>query len=140
MRFFSVRLGISLYIFFFFNDTATTEIYTLSLHDALPIFLAAGSCGPRGRVAKLAGVSEPICAGESHRSKAGAHLRAGQPAAEPQGAPGTASDGAHKIEPAKRRWKRRSVEKSENRLFPSAWESRKRRGIPTFPPPQQQQP
>src|SRR6267378_2789396 len=25
-----------LYIFFFFNDTATTEIYTLSLHDALP--------------------------------------------------------------------------------------------------------
>src|SRR5437899_5261038 len=26
--------------FFFFNDTATTEIYTLSLHDALPIFLA----------------------------------------------------------------------------------------------------
>src|SRR6266700_4084303 len=27
--------------FFFFNDTATTEIYTLSLHDALPIFAAA---------------------------------------------------------------------------------------------------
>src|SRR6476661_4146326 len=27
------------YIFFFFNDTATTEIYTLSLHDALPIWL-----------------------------------------------------------------------------------------------------
>src|SRR5256885_10075015 len=26
-------------IFFFFNDTATTEIYTLSLHDALPIFV-----------------------------------------------------------------------------------------------------
>src|SRR5258708_39572529 len=25
--------------FFFFNDTATTEIYTLSLHDALPIFI-----------------------------------------------------------------------------------------------------
>src|SRR3712207_7455785 len=25
--------------FFFFNDTATTEIYTLSLHDALPIWL-----------------------------------------------------------------------------------------------------
>src|SRR5690348_17686313 len=28
-----------LYFFFFFNDTATTEIYTLSLHDALPIFM-----------------------------------------------------------------------------------------------------
>src|SRR3712207_7161528 len=26
-----------LHVFFFFNDTATTEIYTLSLHDALPI-------------------------------------------------------------------------------------------------------
>src|SRR3712207_7553251 len=26
-----------MFIFFFFNDTATTEIYTLSLHDALPI-------------------------------------------------------------------------------------------------------
>src|SRR6266850_7921255 len=30
-----------LFLFFFFNDTATTEIYTLSLHDALPI------CGKR---------------------------------------------------------------------------------------------
>src|SRR3712207_7353372 len=28
--------------FFFFNDTATTEIYTLSLHDALPIFYLDG--------------------------------------------------------------------------------------------------
>src|SRR5436309_5569088 len=28
--------------FFFFNDTATTEIYTLSLHDALPIFRLEG--------------------------------------------------------------------------------------------------
>src|SRR3712207_8166384 len=28
--------------FFFFNDTATTEIYTLSLHDALPILAEAG--------------------------------------------------------------------------------------------------
>src|SRR3712207_9004806 len=28
--------------FFFFNDTATTEIYTLSLHDALPIFAPPG--------------------------------------------------------------------------------------------------
>src|SRR2546428_9202716 len=30
-------------IFFFFNDTATTEIYTLSLHDALPIYPIRGS-------------------------------------------------------------------------------------------------
>src|SRR3712207_8614048 len=33
------------YSCFFFNDTATTEIYTLSLHDALPIFFQRGrSC------------------------------------------------------------------------------------------------
>src|SRR6266513_6503377 len=31
---------IFLFFFFFFNDTPTTEIYTLSLHDALPIYLA----------------------------------------------------------------------------------------------------
>src|SRR2546426_5695221 len=30
------------FFFFFFNDTATTEIYTLSLHDALPIFFPRG--------------------------------------------------------------------------------------------------
>src|SRR5260370_29786458 len=33
----SVRIPTSDSFFFFFNDTATTEIYTLSLHDALPI-------------------------------------------------------------------------------------------------------
>src|SRR6266566_9420962 len=32
-----VDLLILFFFFFFFNDTATTEIYTLSLHDALPI-------------------------------------------------------------------------------------------------------
>src|SRR3712207_7671714 len=31
--------------FFFFNDTATTEIYTLSLHDALPISAGGGAGG-----------------------------------------------------------------------------------------------
>src|SRR2546430_10514736 len=30
-----------MFLFFFFNDTATTEIYTLSLHDALPIYARA---------------------------------------------------------------------------------------------------
>src|SRR6266498_3679042 len=34
-------LSFLLFFFFFFNDTATTEIYTLSLHDALPIYAAA---------------------------------------------------------------------------------------------------
>src|SRR5436189_6434724 len=40
LRFFALVLisrFLYLLIFFFFNDTATTEIYTLSLHDALPI-------------------------------------------------------------------------------------------------------
>src|SRR3712207_8626790 len=36
-------------VFFFFNDTATTEIYTLSLHDALPIFTRANRPGRRTR-------------------------------------------------------------------------------------------
>src|SRR5690349_23758459 len=45
------RLFQSLRFFFFFKDTATAEIYTLSLHDALPISVqpeAAGRQGQRG--------------------------------------------------------------------------------------------
>src|SRR5256885_5093280 len=34
-----MSLRLFVFFFFFFNDTATTEIYTLSLHDALPISL-----------------------------------------------------------------------------------------------------
>src|SRR5438105_7400465 len=37
------------FFFFFFNDTATTEIYTLSLHDALPISVALAQVPPRER-------------------------------------------------------------------------------------------
>src|SRR5260221_14786879 len=37
----SIEQIMTSFIFFFFNDTATTEIYTLSLHDALPISLRA---------------------------------------------------------------------------------------------------
>src|SRR3712207_7504628 len=39
--------------FFFFNDTATTEIYTLSLHDALPIFIQEGNVGLMRAVEKF---------------------------------------------------------------------------------------
>src|SRR5258707_5265951 len=44
-------LILAIYFFFFFNDTATTEIYTLSLHDALPICYAwpARCCRPTWR-------------------------------------------------------------------------------------------
>src|SRR2546430_5782850 len=37
----------SFFMFFFFNDTATTEIYTLSLHDALPISLLVRAGDPK---------------------------------------------------------------------------------------------
>src|SRR2546429_2038533 len=43
-------------IFFFFNDTATTEIYTLSLHDALPICCCFSSSSARS-------LSEPFTRG-----------------------------------------------------------------------------
>src|SRR5689334_24495518 len=51
------------FFFFFFNDTATTEIYTLSLHDALPIF-------PLVRFEDLTIDGEPIVVvGEAPRSE-----------------------------------------------------------------------
>src|SRR5256886_9005266 len=57
--------------FFFFNDTATTEIYTLSLHDALPISRGGegmrhlhdlGVASPRGRI------QHPVCGGQDRKS------------------------------------------------------------------------
>src|SRR5215468_11624581 len=44
--------------FFFVNDTATTEIYTLSLHDALPISARCLSAAPCGR-------ASPVCSNRS---------------------------------------------------------------------------
>src|SRR2546430_5957877 len=54
------------FLFFFFNDTATTEIYTLSLHDALPIF------GDAELVGQLTGESTGNAQlfGEVHREAA----------------------------------------------------------------------
>src|SRR3712207_6981757 len=52
-------------LFFFFNDTATTEIYTLSLHDALPIYTAQV---PQGLVAVLARAEVHL----GHRAEANA--------------------------------------------------------------------
>src|SRR2546430_14131535 len=45
------HIHLSFYSFFFFNDTATTEIYTLSLHDALPIYAGL----PRSRATARCG-------------------------------------------------------------------------------------
>src|SRR6516225_12364885 len=58
------------FFFFFFNDTATTEIYTLSLHDALPISPPFGSCGSGWiRAAPMAGRSE------EHTSELQSHVK-----------------------------------------------------------------
>src|ERR1043165_10231330 len=52
--------------FFFFNDTATTEIYTLSLHDALPIWAST----PTPCAASLPGSSPGSCTrSEEHTSE-----------------------------------------------------------------------
>src|SRR5258708_38089621 len=51
----------SFLLLFFFNDTATTEIYTLSLHDALPICLSPALSEPGGvenHVALTAAIAE----------------------------------------------------------------------------------
>src|SRR3712207_7338971 len=48
-------------IFFFFNDTATTEIYTLSLHDALPIFLGRGAPAGAAHLSSSGGRRGPNC-------------------------------------------------------------------------------
>src|SRR2546430_17380175 len=64
--------------FFFFNDTATTEIYTLSLHDALPIYRGGtgttGDCGGsraarQGRSTDLLG---ELCRDQGRQWQAGA--------------------------------------------------------------------
>src|SRR5437867_12247040 len=52
--------------FFFFNDPATTEIYTLSLHDALPIFVAA-DCND-GRLLGMTGVCGTAAPKQAHRA------------------------------------------------------------------------
>src|SRR2546422_11594903 len=45
-----IVVGPPLSFFFFFNDTATTEIYTLSLHDALPICMWAAAAPARAHL------------------------------------------------------------------------------------------
>src|SRR2546427_12656817 len=66
---FSRKLGAELPFkdisYFFFNDTATTEIYTLSLHDALPI--SRGDTSPAGRAPPVA-----LAGGRDRRPRPGA--------------------------------------------------------------------
>src|SRR2546430_13190830 len=57
--YFVILTCLTMFFFFFFNDTATTEIYTLSLHDALPIYLAG-----RDEHRQLSGCAEVGLGGE----------------------------------------------------------------------------
>ena len=55
-------------VFFFFNDTATTEIYTLSLHDALPI--SPDKSMPRARIsASVSSVGMPRSISQVRRAR-----------------------------------------------------------------------
>src|SRR2546426_11200208 len=62
---------VSAFFFFFFNDTATTEIYTLSLHDALPIYEARGPRSLAHGVVLYALVSDPGTGGGASQSTLG---------------------------------------------------------------------
>src|SRR6266540_6884902 len=90
LSFFSFLLFLFLlFFFFFFNDTATTEIYTLSLHDALPICHPAsaraarrgwdGRCprpraaGPRAAARRLARASRRPTQGIAQGALAARH-------------------------------------------------------------------
>src|SRR2546422_8514044 len=53
-----------MFVFFFFNDTATTEIYTLSLHDALPILRSASVANA---CCAVAGNSNSYCRTDTSR-------------------------------------------------------------------------
>src|SRR5947207_15789113 len=66
---FFVRLTL---MFFFFNDTATTEIYTLSLHDALPISCCASAIA-RWDSVTVSIAAETIGRSEEHTSELQSH-------------------------------------------------------------------
>src|SRR5258708_18072181 len=61
------------FLFFFFNDTATTEIYTLSLHDALPISrhqsMRPFASSPKPPALLRSCPAGPICRSEEHTSE-----------------------------------------------------------------------
>src|SRR5689334_24929165 len=74
---------LSLFSFFFFNDTATTEIYTLSLHDALPIsspISGAGSSSPGSSSPRRPRETATATSSSSSPSRAG---RSSPPRASP---------------------------------------------------------
>src|SRR5690348_18063118 len=71
----SVACTVLSFLFFFFNDPATTEIYTLSLHDALPIYQRVGQLAVGGEQQQAGGVDvqathgDPARRSEEHTSE-----------------------------------------------------------------------
>src|SRR3712207_9419219 len=63
----------SSFFVFFFNDTATTEIYTLSLHDALPISKRTSSASVGGVAARAGRAVEKRTSTSSHASPVRCH-------------------------------------------------------------------
>src|SRR2546429_279412 len=66
LHFLSLMLGI-----FFFNDTATTEIYTLSLHDALPISVVERPCPCGRRCRRCAAFAHRLAQRRAHCAQCG---------------------------------------------------------------------
>src|SRR5256885_14509758 len=65
---YSIKLPL-IFFFFFFNDTATTEIYTLSLHDALPIFPCRIRISPMHRTGGYRSTGRNTCPAQTSRSE-----------------------------------------------------------------------
>src|SRR3712207_9462106 len=64
---------------FFFNDTANTEIYTLSLHDALPIYRSFGTCACMPTRCSMASKAEISRRSNSNWRSSRVRLRARRP-------------------------------------------------------------
>src|SRR5260221_14732350 len=60
-------------VFFFFNDTATTEIYTLSLHDALPIYRESRAARVHARALRRVRACDRAPRSEEHTSELQSH-------------------------------------------------------------------
>src|SRR2546421_283478 len=76
--------------FFFFNDTATTEIYTLSLHDALPIWWRRDAAARHGWQDTYALDSALLCCRLTDRAEAAGDPRAGARPLDEQSVPARA--------------------------------------------------
>src|SRR5258707_13968226 len=101
-----------MFLLFFFNDTATTEIYTLSLHDALPIWRGRSAWWRRGRAAGR----PPARPAPAYPASPWAG-RAGRPSAPPAGAGRPGGSGRRSTDPESTPLEFRHAHNSDGRLF-----------------------